>query len=51
VKIHPVILVLPWALIIAELDYAAKKRTRRRAKRLQEERQMQMQQRSTRVVG
>lgn len=38
-KLHPILLVLPWTLVIAELDYAAKKRTRRRTQRLREERQ------------
>ena len=41
-KIHPLILVLPWALIIAELDYSAKKRKKRRVKQLQIERELRV---------
>lgn len=47
-KLHPILLVLPWTLVIAELDYAAKKRTKRRAERLREERLREERQRKER---
>ncbi len=39
---HPLFLVMPWALVAAELDYMAKKRTKRRRKELARERQVRV---------
>ncbi len=51
-KLHPILLVLPWSLIIAELDYMTKKKKRRRVKRLEQERVLKMErERVTGVVG
>ncbi len=39
-KVPILLLVIPWSLVIAEIDYAVKKKKRRRIKRLERERQV-----------